>query len=144
MIYEGYVYVGMIIDENKYVKILLIDDEKFFIENVSMYMQKRITSEITCVTTASEALEIVKRKKFELIICDLKISDQAEGELILQLNALLPNQKFIVISAHELPVNLRAEKDLNITAYFEKPFNISEFEQKIKFIEQRNYQNVTL
>lgn len=126
-----------------YVKILLIDDEKFFIENVTRYLQKRIASEISCVHTASEALELVKTEKFELIICDLKISDQAEGELILQLNSLLPNQKFIVISAHEIPSSLRAEKDLNIAAYFEKPFNISEFEQKIKYIEQRNYQNVT-
>ena len=134
----------MFVDTYILVKILLIDDEKFFIENVSRYLQKRITSEITCVNTASEALEIVKQQQFELIICDLKISDQAEGELILQLNALLPNQKFIVMSAHEIPDSLRTDKDLNITAYFEKPFNISEFEQKIKHIEQRIYQKVTL
>ena len=126
------------------MKILLIDDEKFFIENVSRYLQKRISSEITCVTTAQEALNKVRKQKFELIICDLKISDQSEGELILQLNKLVPNQKFIVISAHEIPACLRTEKNLNITAYFEKPFNISEFEQKIKNIEQRNFSNVAL
>lgn len=126
------------------VKILLIDDEKFLIENISRYLQKRIASDITSVNTVAEALELVKNEKFELIICDLKISDQAEGELILQLNTLVPGQKFIVISAHEIPDSLIAAKNINIVAYFEKPFNISEFEQKIKHIEQRIYQKVTM
>lgn len=129
---------------DSHVKILFIDDEKFFIENISRYLKKRIASEITCVNTAPEALDIVKNQKFELIICDLKISDQNEGELILQLNAILPNQKFIVISAHEIPACLRAEKNLNIAAYFEKPFNIAEFEQKIKYIEQKEFKNVVI
>ena len=119
------------------MKILIIDDEKFLVENLARYLQQRIPAKIHFVNQAEDAMELVAKEEFDLIICDLKISDQSEGELILHITKKLPNQKFIVISAQELPQNLSHEKKENIEAYFEKPFDIAEIEKTINSIYQR-------
>lgn len=121
------------------MKILIIDDEKFLIDNLSRYLSKSISSEIKCVDSADKALDLVRREKFDLIICDLNISDQTDGELIRKINETVPAQKFIVISAWEIPDHLKEDRDLNIAAYFEKPFNISDFERVIKKMEDGKF-----
>ena len=118
------------------MKIMIIDDEKFLIDSLSRYLSKSISSEIKCVDSADEALDLVNKEKFDLIICDLNISNQADGELIQKIYETVPAQKFIVISAREIPNHLKEDRNLNISAYFENPFNISDFENAIKQIEK--------
>ena len=126
------------------MKILIIDDEKFLIENLSSYLKKRISSQISYVDSACEAMELVKREKFDLIICDLNISDQVDGELIRSIYQVNPALQFIIISAQEIPDHLKAESDLKISAYFEKPFNISDFGKAIQKIENVKFSNAEL
>ncbi len=119
----------------KPMNILIIDDEKFLIENLSRYLKDRVSSQVKYVNSACEAMELVHKEKFDLIICDLNISDQMDGELVRKIYKKVPSQKFIIISAQEIPDHLKSESDLKISAYFEKPFNISDFENAIKQIE---------
>ena len=126
------------------MKIMIIDDEKFLIDNLSRYLSKSISSEIKCVDSADEALDLVHKEKFDLIICDLNISDQADGELIRKIYETAPAQKFIIISAREIPNHLKEDRNLNIAAYFEKPFNISDFERVIKNMEDMKFSSMEL
>jgi len=119
------------------MRILIIDDEKFLAENLARYLQQRVSAKIHFVYQPDDAMELVSKEKFDLIICDLKMSDQSEGELILNIIKIVPNQKFIVISAQELPQHLLKEKKQNIEAYFEKPFDIAEIEKTINSIYQK-------
>jgi len=114
------------------MKILIVDDEKFLVENLARYLRKRMSAEIQYVSCPHTALDLIQKEKFDLIICDLKISDQIAGELLLKITEIIPEQKFIVISAQEIPENLILKKKQNIAAYFEKPFNITGIEEKIK------------
>ena len=126
------------------MNILIIDDEQFLIENLSRYLKNRISAKIMCADSACSALQLVDSEKFDLIICDLNISDQTDGELICKIHEKVPAQRFIIISAQELPDHLLTKSDLKIAAYFEKPFNISEFEKAIKEIEKVNFSNAEL
>ena len=123
----------------KMMKILIIDDERFLVENLAKYLKKKIPSEIRCVECAREALALVRAESFDLIICDLNISDQPDGELIRNIWQVVPSQNFIVISAHELPDDFKENKNIKISAYFEKPFNISDFEKTIKKMESISF-----
>jgi DNA-binding NarL/FixJ family response regulator len=89
-------------------------------------------------------MDLVKREKFDLIICDLNISDQVDGELIRSIYQVNPALQFIIISAQEIPDHLKAESDLKISAYFEKPFNISDFGKAIQNIENVKFSKVEL
>jgi DNA-binding NtrC family response regulator len=121
------------------MKILIIDDEEFFIENLAEYLRKKIPAEISYVSRAEQALQRLKKERFELVICDLNLPDQAEGELVVSINKLNPHQQFIIISAiseNEMPKCIRENKNLNIKAYFEKPFNIVSITNKILAIKK--------
>ncbi|MEE9119213.1 MAG: response regulator, partial [Calditrichia bacterium] len=107
------------------MKILIIDDEEFFIENLAQYLKKKISAEISYVSRAEKALQLLQNDRFDLVVCDLNLPDQSEGELVLSINKINPQQRFIVISAiseKEMPKCLMDNKNLDIVAYFEKPF----------------------
>ena len=116
------------------MKILIIDDEEFFIENLAQYLKKKISAEISFVSRAEKALQLLENERFDLVVCDLNLPDQSEGELVLSINKINPQQRFIVISAiseKEMPKCLMDNKNLNIVAYFEKPFNIETIKDSI-------------
>ena len=126
------------------MKILIIDDEEFFIENLAQYLKKKIPAKISYVSRAEEALRLLEKDRFDLVICDLNLPDQSEGELVLSINKINPHQRFIIISAiseQEIPKCLRENKNLDIVAYFEKPFNIVSIKNEILAIKKLQLKN---
>lgn len=113
------------------MKILVIDDEEFFAQTLTQLLGKSQSHEVTYVTSAKDALDIINRIKYDLIICDLRLPDDSNGGLIMKINTIIPEQEFFIISAYEIPKHLRDNKELNIRAYFEKPFNVQDMEVKI-------------
>ncbi len=116
------------------MKILIIDDEEFFIENLVQYLKKKISAEISYVSRAEQALQLLEKERFGLVICDLNMPDQSEGELVLRINNIIPRQRFIIISAkseQEIPKFLTNRKNFNIHGYFEKPFNMETIKESI-------------
>ena len=116
------------------MKILIIDDEEFFIENLAQYLKKKIPAEISYVSRAEEALHLLEEERFELVICDLNLPDQSEGELVLRINNIIPRQRFIIISAkseQEVPEFMANRKHFNLHEYFEKPFNMETIKDSI-------------
>ena len=116
------------------LKILIIDDEKFLIENLASYVKKKVSADIDLVTCANEALLLFENGNYDLVICDLNISDLSEGALLLSINRIKPGQPLFVISAKALPEEIASNKDLRILEYFEKPFDASEIAKKIESI----------
>ncbi len=126
------------------MKILIIDDEEFFIENLAQYLKKKIPAHISCVSRAENALHLLDKDRFDLVVCDLNLPDQSEGELVLSINKINPHQRFIIISAiseQEMPKCLRENKNLDIVAYFEKPFNIVSIKNEILAIKKLQLKN---
>ena len=126
------------------MKILIIDDEEFFIENLAQYLSKKIPAEIRYVSRAEQALQLLKKERYELVSCDLNLPDQTEGELVVSINKLNPSQRFIIISAkseQELPAFMGKSKHFNIYGYFEKPFNVETIKDSILELTKMEYKN---
>ncbi len=126
------------------MKILIIDDEEFFIENLAQYLKKKISVEISYVSRAGQALQLLKNERFDLVVCDLNLPDQSEGELVLSINKINPQQRFIIISAiseKEMPKCLMDNKNLNIVTYFEKPFNMESIKDRIKILTNKEHKS---
>ena len=113
------------------MKILVIDDEEFFAQTLTRLLSKGQSHEVTYVTSAKDALDIINRIKYDLIICDLRLPDDNDGGLIMKISSIIPEQDFFIISAYEIPKHLLENKELNIRAYFEKPFDVQDMEVKI-------------
>ena len=57
------------------LQILLIDDEPFFLEIVSQKIKDKVQCNITLCPSGDEAIERIKSKSFDLIICDFMMPD---------------------------------------------------------------------
>ena len=126
------------------MKILIIDDEEFFIENLAQYLNKKISAKISYVSRAEQALQLLEKERFDLVICDLNMPDQSEGELVLRINNIIPRQRIIIISAkseQEIPKFLANRKNFNIYGYFEKPFNMETIKDSIKSLSKTKHIN---
>ena len=105
-------------------EILIIDDEEFFAETLCNYLQRHTRARVEYANTTEQAVQRFSSKDFDLVISDLHLGDEMNGEAVAKLHDINPEQAFIIVSGHEIPERLRQIKDLHLIAYFEKPFNM--------------------
>ncbi len=105
-------------------KILIIDDDVNALEVIGESLE-HFSFEIDSVKSATEALQKVKEKEFDLMFIDWSLPDTNGIELYKKIKEIQPNSKAILISVYEDKV----QKEMAIQAGFEtflpKPINQS-------------------
>ena len=110
-------------------EVLLIDDMAGVRRAVDA-MLKRLGHHVTAAANGAEGLELLKQRRFDLVICDILMPQIDGAEVIFQLNAM-PNRPKVMaisgggagISATEALQTARAKAD----AFLEKPFDKDQF-----------------
>ena len=120
------------------MQLLIVDDEAFLVENLARYLQKSLQAEIHTATTPEEAIKTLQEKAPDLVVCDLNIGGSGEGVLLRQIQRINPGVKFIIISAMKIPDDLDDLRQ-HILHYFEKPFNMHEFQEELENIIANNF-----
>lgn len=120
------------------MKILVIDNEEFFAENLCRYLKRYGENQAQYVTTTEMAMQIISQDQFDLILSDLQLPDSASENWVLQIGENNPGQKIVIMSSYPIPEKVAMSDKLNIIRYFEKPFDL---QQIIKVINQTNLQN---
>jgi DNA-binding NtrC family response regulator len=105
-------------------EILIIDDEEFFAETLCNFLLRHTAAHVEYACSSEEAVERFQQKNYDLVISDLHMSDELDGEAVVRLHGLNPEQAFIIVSGHEIPERIHNLKDLHLLAYLEKPFNM--------------------
>ncbi|MGA1862673.1 ATP-binding protein [Deferribacter thermophilus] len=104
-------------------KILLIDDEEFILESLSIYL-KQLGLEVDCALSADEALNLLKEKRYDLIISDYSLPGVKSSKFLEMLESFCKN--LIVISGYLL-------NDFKYP-FLKKPFKFEELVNQIKDI----------
>jgi CheY-like chemotaxis protein len=110
-------------------EVLLIDDMAGVRRAIDA-MLKRLGHSVTSATNGAEGLELLKQRRYDLVICDILMPQIDGSEVILQLNAM-PNRPPVIaisgggagISATDALHNARFQAD----AFLEKPFDKDQF-----------------
>lgn len=108
-------------------RILAIDDEKFFHE---LY-RDLLTPEgyaVRCVSDGEEALELLKREDFDLVISDLEMPGLDGVETSRRIKMFNPDQEVIVVSGKADVATAVAAMKLGVADYVFKPINPEEFQ----------------
>ncbi len=109
------------------MKILVIEDEAFFAENLCNYIYRQNENvQIKNATSAKEALECLIQNSFDLVIADIRLPDTQGDEWLLKIGEISIGQKVIIISSYELSDKVLHSGNINIIKYFEKPFDLEE------------------
>ncbi|WP_462324516.1 response regulator [Desulfoplanes sp.] len=112
------------------IALLLVDDEEGFVNVLAKRMTKR-GIEVTGVLTGTEALRVLRRKDFDIVILDLKLEEMDGIEVLKIIKKMAPDIPVIMLTGHGS--EQAAEEGLKCGAmdYLTKPCDLEELIEKI-------------
>ncbi len=117
-------------------KVLLIDDEKDFIEALSERMESR-GMKVSSTVSPKEGLEIVDKETFDAIILDLKMPEMNGLEVLKIIKEKNPDLQIILLTGHATVEKGIEAMKLGAMDLLEKPIDIATLTDKIKKAQAR-------
>lgn len=106
-------------------RILVVDDEESIREFLEIMLKKE-GYDPTCVEDGLQAIEIFKKKSFDLVISDLQMPNMTGIELLRKIREQDPDMLFIMITAFGTTETAVEAMKLGAYDYITKPFKIDE------------------
>ena len=120
-------------------KILLIDDEKQYLENLTTLLKEEGFEALTALN-GMDGIDLAKSSQPDLIVCDIMLPD-ISGYMILEELRKRENTKFIpfiFLTAKAEMADLRKGMNLGADDYLTKPFSIKELKSAINMRLQKS------
>jgi DNA-binding response OmpR family regulator len=121
----------MLEDKNKTLKILLVDDERGFVDVISKRMSKR-NIEVTKAYSGKDALQALRKTDFDAVVLDLKMEDMDGIEILKIFKKIVPDLPVIMLTGHGSEEAARDGIGLGASDYLTKPCDFEELIAKIK------------
>ena len=112
-------------------RVLLIDDEKEFLEVMSERMQTR-DIDVTTASSARDALALVEKESYDAIILDLQMPEMDGLQALERLKAINPDLQVILLTGHATVEKGVQAMKLGATDVLEKPADIQTLTEKIR------------
>ena len=112
-------------------KVLLVDDEKDFLESMSERMRLR-GMDVTTASSAKEALALIESDVFDAVILDFQLPEMDGLAVLKKIKARHPEAQIILLTGHaSLERCVEAMKG-GASDYLEKPADMEALAKKIK------------
>ena len=112
-------------------KVLLVDDEKDFLESMSERMRLR-GMDVTMASSAKEALALIEIDVFDAVILDFQLPEMDGMAVLKKIKARHPEAQIILLTGHaSLERGVEAIK-IGASDFLEKPADIEALSKKIK------------
>ncbi|MCP4372688.1 MAG: response regulator [Deltaproteobacteria bacterium] len=112
-------------------KVLLVDDEKEFLEIMSDRMKAR-DMDVTTATSAQQALEIIEKEAFDAIILDFQMPGMDGMEALKAIKAKKPEAQIILLTGYATVEKSVEAMKIGATDFVEKPADLEVLAEKIK------------
>ena len=112
-------------------KILLVDDEKEFIDTLAERMHTR-GMDVETTTSAKTALELVEKENFDAVVLDLQMPDMDGLEALKILKEKKPDIQVILLTGHATVEKGIEAMKLGALDLVEKPAELSVLTEKIQ------------
>ena len=115
------------------LRILLVDDERGFVDVISKRMTKR-NFDVTKAHSGKEALQALRKLDFDAVILDLKMEDMDGIEILKIFKKIVPDLPVIMLTGHGSEEAAREGIQLGASDYLTKPCDLEELIVKIQDI----------
>ncbi len=112
-------------------KVLLVDDEKEFLEIMSERMQARGMT-VTTAGSAPEALAILEKETFDAIVMDFQMPEMDGMEALKAIKAKKPELQIILLTGYATVEKTVEAMKVGATDFLEKPADLEALAEKIK------------
>lgn len=106
-------------------RILVVDDEESIREFLDIMLKKE-GYEVTCVEDGQKAIDILKKKSFDLVISDLQMPNVTGIELLQHTKENYPDLLFMMITAFGTTETAVEAMKMGAYDYVTKPFKLDE------------------
>ncbi|HQE25322.1 MAG TPA: response regulator transcription factor [Candidatus Atribacteria bacterium] len=111
---------------NREIKVFLVDDNRLFIEGLSVLLARRKNFKIVGMATrGKEALEKIGKIKPDLVIMDVVLPDASGIDLTGEIISCWPQIKVVVLSIYDDPEFQKAALEKGAFAYLVKGGSIN-------------------
>ena len=112
-------------------KVLLVDDEKEFLEIMSERMESR-GMVVTTADTAEQALSILEKETFDAIVMDFQMPGMDGMEALKSMKDKKPELQIILLTGYATVEKTVEAMKVGATDFLEKPADIEALSEKIK------------
>ena len=109
--------------EKRKIKLLLVDDEKSFVNVLSKRLGRR-NIDVTTTFSGSEAIQALRRVDFDVAVLDLKMEDMDGLEVLKIFKKMYAKMEVIILSGHESEQAAREGMKYGAFEYLSKPCDI--------------------
>lgn len=118
------------VPSKKSYRILIVDDETLVCWSLSRALQEE-GYEVFTVETAEEALHLLKKNGFSLVITDLRLPRITGMDLVRQVKKFYPQCKVLMISAFGTPQTRDEALKEGALKFIDKPFDIRDIKESV-------------
>ena len=113
--------------------VLVVDDYKTMIRIIRNLLKQLGFSDVDDAADGTEALELLRKKKYGLVISDWNMEPMTGYELLKEVRTddQLARTPFIMVTAESKTENVIAAKKAGVNNYIVKPFNAATLKTKI-------------
>ncbi|GAB4225962.1 MAG: response regulator [Methyloligellaceae bacterium] len=113
--------------------VLVVDDYKTMIRIIRNLLKQLGFSDVDDAADGTEALEMLRKKKYGLVISDWNMEPMTGYELLKEVRSdeSLARTPFIMVTAESKTENVIAAKKAGVNNYIVKPFNAATLKSKI-------------
>ena len=116
-------------EQNRIVgrRILVVEDDSSARESISLLLQidRHVVTE---ATNGREAIDLVSRQPFDLVVLDFAMPGMLGGEVALKIKCIAPALPILMVSAYLEKLN---DSDKPVDAVLGKPFAVDELRSAI-------------
>ncbi len=116
--------------EKKIINVLLVDDEKGYINVLSNRLSKRSIN-ATKAFSGTQAIQILRKNDFDVVVLDLKMEDMDGIEVLKIMKKMAPEVPVIFLTGHGSQEAAREGIAFGAFDYLTKPCELSELIDKI-------------
>jgi DNA-binding NtrC family response regulator len=114
-----------------YFRVLVVDDEKDFLETIVNRLNKRNIDTTGC-SSGEEALEVMKKKLFDVVILDIKMPGGMDGiEALREMKKIQPLAEVILLTGHASVETSIEGMKIGAFDYLLKPIKLEELITKL-------------
>jgi DNA-binding NtrC family response regulator len=111
------------------MKILVVDDERIVLESCRRVLLDRF--DVSLARSGFEALEIMRRESFSLILLDIKMPHKDGMTLMRQVKATWPEIPVIIMSGYVTMETMEEVAKTDAATFLAKPFTPDELVQAV-------------
>lgn len=112
-------------------RILVADDEEDFLKFTASLLKKE-GYECDCVVDGSEAVEMLRKRRYDAVISDIRMPDNPDLRLAREVQKLEDDVPVIIVTGYPSMDTAVRAVELPVVAYVEKPVEFSELLLKLK------------